>query len=149
MSEANNTNTKKKGKGLLILGISILAVLIGLFIILFALFGPKTAEGSKNVTLSVVSESGDSTTYETKTDALVLQELMDELKDEGFTYGGAESEYGLMVDTINGVRADYTLDGAYWSFYVNDGYSTYGIAEQPVNNGDTFSIIYTPAQQFN
>ena len=146
MSEANNTNTKKKGKGLLILGISILAVLIGLFIILFALFGPKTAEGSKNVTLSVVSESGDSTTYETKTDALVLQELMDELKDEGFTYGGAESEYGLMVDTINGVRADYTLDGAYWSFYVNDGYSNYGISEQPVNDGDAFSIVYTPAQ---
>ena len=146
MSETNNTNTKKKGKGLLILGISILAVLIGLFVILFALFGPKTTEGSKNVTLSVVSKSGDSTTYETKTDALVLQELMDELKDEGFTYGGAESEYGLMVDTINGVRADYTLDGAYWSFYVNDGYSNYGISEQPVNDGDDFSIVYTPAQ---
>ena len=78
MSEANNTNTKKNGKGLWILGISILAVLIGLFVILFALFGPKTAEGSKNVTLSVVSENGDSTAYETKTDALVLQELMDE-----------------------------------------------------------------------
>ena len=146
MSEANNTNTKKKRKGLLILGISILAVLIGLFVILFALFGPKTAEGSKNVTLSVVSENGDSTAYETKTDALVLQELMDELKDEGFTYGGAESEYGLMVDTINGVRADYTLDGAYWSFYVNDAYCNYGISEQPVNDGDAFSIVYTPAQ---
>ena len=146
MSEANNTNTQKKGKGFLILGISILAVLIGLFVILFALFGPKTTEGSKNVTLSVVSESGDSTTYETKTDALVLQELMDELKEEGFTYGGAESEYGLMVDTINGVRADYTLDGAYWSFYVNDSYCNYGISEQPVNDGDAFSIVYTPAQ---
>ena len=146
MSETNNTNTKKKGKGLLILGISILAVLIGLFVILFALFGPKTTEGSKNVTLSVVDDGGNSTDYETQTDALVLQELMDELKDEGFTYGGTESEYGLMVDTINGVRADYTLDGAYWSFYVNDGYSNYGISEQPVNDGDDFSIVYTPAQ---
>ena len=146
MSEANNTNTKKNGKGLWILGISILAVLIGLFVILFAFFGPKTTEGSKNVTLSVVSENGDSTAYETKTDALVLQELMDELKDEGFTYGGADSEYGLMVDTINGVRADYTLDGAYWSFYVNDSYCNYGISEQPVNDGDAFSIVYTPAQ---
>ena len=146
MSEANNTNTKKKGKGFLILGISILAVLIGLFVILFALFGPKTTEGSKNVTLSVVDDGGNSTDYETQTDALVLQELMDELKEEGFTYDGAESEYGLMVDTINGVRADYTLDGAYWSFYVNDAYCNYGISEQPVNDGDAFSIIYTPAQ---
>ena len=146
MSEANNTNTKKKGKGFLILGISILAVLIGLFVILFALFGPKTTEGSKNVTLSVVDDGGNSTDYETQTDALVLQELMDELKEEGFTYGGAEGEYGLMVDTINGVRADYTLDGAYWSFYVNDAYCNYGISEQPVNDGDAFSIIYTHAQ---
>ena len=146
MSEANNKNTGKKGKGLLILGISILAVLIGLFLILFSVFGPKTTEGSKNVTLSVVGESGDATSYEAKTDALVLQDLMDELKEDGFTYSGNESEYGLMVDTINGVRADYTLDGAYWSFYVNDAYCNYGIAEQPVNDGDAFSIVYTPAQ---
>lgn len=146
MSEANNKNTGKKRKGLLILGISALAVLIGLFLILFSVFGPKTTEGSKKVTLSVVSESGDATDYEAKTDALVLQELMDELEDDGFTYGGAESEYGLMVDTINGVRADYTLDGAYWSFYVNDAYCNYGISEQPVNDGDAFSIVYTPAQ---
>ena len=144
MSEANNTNTPKKGK--LIAAICALVLLVGLFITMFAIFGPKTTEGSKNVTLSVVSENGDTTDYETKTDALVLQEVMDELKDDGFTYGGAESEYGLMVDTINGVRADYTLDGAYWSFYVNDAYCNYGISEQPVNDGDAFSIVYTPAQ---
>ena len=113
---------------------------------MWSVFGAKTVEGSKNVTLSVVSESGDTTTYEAKTDALVLQELMDELSDDGLTYGGTESEYGLMVDTVNGVRADYTLDGAYWSFYVNDEYCNYGISEQPVNDGDDFDIVYTPAQ---
>lgn len=146
MSEANNQATKKKGTGKLILGISALAILIGLFIVLWALFGPKTTEGSKTVSLSVVAQDGAETTYDAKTDALVLQELMDELKADGFTYGGNESEYGLMVDTINGVRADYTLDGAYWSFYVNDEYCNYGISEQPVNDGDDFSIVYTPAQ---
>ena len=146
MSETNNTNTKKKGKGLLILGIGALVVLVGLFIVLWTAFGPKTTEGSKAVSLAVVAEDGKDTTYDAKTDALVLKELMDELKDDGFSYGGTESEYGLMVDTINGVRADYTLDGAYWSFYVNDEYCNYGISEQPVNDGDAFSIVYTPAQ---
>ena len=146
MSEANNTNTPKKGRGKLIAGICALVVLVGLFVTMFAIFGPKTTEGSKNVTLAVIGENGETTSYETKTDALVLQEVMDELKDEGFTYGGAESEYGLMIDTINDVRADYTLDGAYWSFYVNDAYCNYGISEQPVNDGDVFSIVYTPAQ---
>lgn len=146
MSETNNQNVQKKGKGKLILGISILAVLVGLFLVLWSVFGPKTTEGSKTVSLSVVAEDGEETTYDAKTDALVLQELMDELKEDGLTYSGTESEYGLMVDTVNGVRADYTLDGAYWSFYVNDEYCNYGISEQPVNDGDDFSIVYTPAQ---
>lgn len=146
MSEANNQTMQKKGNGKLILGISALAVLIGLFLILWVVFGPKTTEGSKTVSLSVVAESGQKTTYDTKTDALVLQELMEELQDDGFTFGGNEAEYGLMIDTINGVRADYTLDGAYWSFHVNGEYCNYGISEQPVNDGDNFSIVYTPAQ---
>ncbi len=146
MSEANKQTAKKKATGKLILGISALAILIGLFIVLWALFGAKTTEGNKTVSLTVVAEDGNETVYDAKTDALVLQELMDELTADGFTYGGNESEYGLMVDTINGVRADYTLDGAYWSFYVNDEYSVYGISEQPVNDGDSFKIAYTPAQ---
>ena len=146
MSETNNTNTQKKGSLKLVLGIGAFVVLIGLFVVLWTVFGPKTTEGNKTVSLVVVSEDGKETTYDTKTDALVLKDLMEELKDEGFSYGGTESEYGLMIDTINGVRADYTLDGAYWSFYVNDEYCNYGISEQPVNDGDDFSIAYTPAQ---
>lgn len=146
MSEANSQNTTKKSKGKLIALICALVVLVGAFIALWVVFGPKTTEGSKDVSLSVVGETGETTSYEAKTDALVLKELMDELEDDGFTYGGTDSEYGIMVDTINGVRADYTLDGAYWSFYVNDEYCNYGISEQPVNDGDSFSIVYTPAQ---
>lgn len=146
MSEANNQNVQKKGKGKLIVGICVLAVLLGLFLIMWSAFKAKPVEGTKSVSLSVVDDNGESITYDTKTDALVLQELMDELSDDGLTYSGTESEYGLMVDTVNGLRADYTLDGAYWSFYVNDEYCNYGISEQPVNDGDDFDIIYTPAQ---
>lgn len=146
MSETNSQTAPKKGKGKLIAAICALVVLVGLFITMWAVFGPKTTEGAKEVSLSVVDDAGKTTTYETNTDALVLKEVMDELADDGLTYGGSESEYGLMIDTVNGLRADYTLDGAYWSFYVNDEYCNYGISEQPVNDGDTFSIIYTPAQ---
>ena len=142
MSETN----KKKGIGKLVLGIAALVVLIGLFVALWFVFGPKTTEGTKEVSLSVVYEDQSTKNYSKKTDALVLKELMDELKGDGLTYGGSESDYGLMIDTINGIRADYTLDGAYWSFYVNDEYCNYGISEQPVNNGDAFKIVYTPAQ---
>ena len=72
MSEANNQTTKKKGMGKLIFGISLLVVLVGLFVVLWTVFGPKTTEGTKEVSLSVVEEDGKTTTYNTKTDALVL-----------------------------------------------------------------------------
>ncbi len=153
MSEANNTTITncnivavKNGKGQIIAAIIALVLVIAAFVGLWIFFGPKTTEGSKAVTLSVVDADGSVTTYNVKTEALYLQNLMDELKAEGFTYGGTEGPYGLMIDTINGVRADYTLDGAYWSFYVNDEYAMYGISEQPVNDGDDFDIVYTPAE---
>jgi len=79
-----------------------------------------------------------------QTDAEYLRQVMDEA--EGLTYGGADSEYGIMIDSINGVRADYTLDGAYWSFYVNGEYCNYGIDTQPVADGDVFKIEYTLAE---
>ena len=146
MSNTNEQTTKKKGNGKLIFGIGAFVVLIGLFVALWAFFGPKTTEGSKTVSLTVVDMDAKETNYNTKTDALVLKELMDQLEKDGFSYGGSESEYGLMVDTINGVRADYTLDGAYWSFYVNDEYCNYGVSEQPVEDGDAFEIVYTKAE---
>ena len=50
-----------------------------------------------------------------------------------------------MVMVVNGKRADYVLDGAYWGFYVNGEYCNYGISDQPVNDGDEFRIEYTKA----
>ena len=66
---------------------------------------------------------------------------------EGLTYSGTEGDFGMMVDTVNGVRADYTLDGAYWSFLINDEYCNYGISEQPIEDGDVCSIVYTSAAE--
>ena len=48
-----------------------------------------------------------------------------------------------MVDTVNGEKAVYEEDGAYWGFTVNGEYCNYGIAEQPVADGDEFEIVYT------
>ena len=61
---------------------------------------------------------------------------------EGLTYDGTESEYGMMVSTVNGEVADYNVDGSYWGFYVNDTYCNYGIDTQPVMDGDAFVIKY-------
>ena len=98
-------------------------------------------EGSKAITIEVTGKSGATQSYELKTDAQYLRQAMEEA--DGLVFSGTESEYGMMVDTVNGDLADYDADGAYWSFYVNGEYCNYGIDTQPVEDGDVFGIIYT------
>ncbi len=126
------------------LGILAVVLVAALLVGAYALFGPKGTDGKKTVTITVVASDGAKTEYSVKTEAEFLKGAMDEA--EGLTYSGTDSDYGMMVDTVNGERADYAQDGAYWAFYVNGEYCNYGIETQPVADGDAFSIEYTPAE---
>lgn len=131
-----------------ILGSGILVVLIVAMTLIWTNFREKPVEGSKEITIEVVNSEGESEVYELKTDAEFLQQAMEEAKEQGLTYEGEEGQFGLTISTVNGERADYTLDGAYWSLYVNDKYGNHGIAEQPVEDGDAFEIVYTSADEY-
>ena len=125
----------------LLIGAGVLVALIAAFLIIWFNFREKPVEGSKEVSIEVVNSKGESKVYELKTDALYLREAMNEAK--GLEYSGPESEYGLMVEVVNGETAVYSQNGAYWSFYVNGEYCNYGIETQPVEDGDEFQIVYT------
>jgi len=126
-----------------ILGIAALAVLAALMFFAYTTFAEKPVEGSKFVTIEVVDEAGTATTYEVHTDAAYLQQVMEQA--DGLTFAFTEGPYGASVHTVNGLRADYALDGAYWGFFVNGEYCNYGISQQPAEDGDIFQIAYTPA----
>lgn len=132
---------KKLSKGKIALALGALVVVVALLIGVYAAFGAKPVTGSKNITIEVVNKASERAVYELSTDAEFLRQAMDEA--EGLTYDGTESEYGLMVSTVNGEVADYSVDASYWSFYVNDEYCNYGIDTQPVMDGDAFAIVYT------
>ncbi len=137
---AENKRMDKK----VIIGAAVLAAAVVMMAAGFFLFREKPVEGSKAIVIEVVDNGQKTVTYNVKTDAEYLRQAMEEA--EGLEFSGAESEYGMMVDTVNGITADYNVNGAYWSFYVNGGYCNYGIDTQPVQDGDTFRIEYTPAQ---
>lgn len=124
-----------------------IVVLIAVMAGLYMKFGPKTQEGAKAVTIEVVDDQGASTEYKVNTDAEYLTEAMTDAEKEGLTFSGTEGEYGLTIDTVNGLTADYNTSGAYWAFYVNDEYCNYGPDQQPVADGDTFKIQYEIWQQ--
>lgn len=140
------TETKKSNKKIW-LGVGIIAALAVILGIVYFAFAPKPTEGAKAITIEVLDNEQKSTDYKLNTDAEYLRQAMDELADRGFTYSGTESEYGVMLDTINGLRADYEKDNAYWSIMVNGEYGNYSADSQVVADGDTFQFVYTPATE--
>lgn len=131
--------TKKFNWKALISGIGMAAIVLGM-IFVYGVFRPKAVGGSKEITIEVVNNQQESVIYELKTDAEYLRQAMEEA--EGLTFSGTESQYGLMIECVNEVVADYNVDGAYWSFYVNGDYCNSGIDTQPVYDGDAFVIKY-------
>ena len=137
MENENKKTTNKK----IILGVGCLVLLIAAFAVIFTMFKAKGTAGSKAITITVVNKAQETVDYSVKTDAEFLRQAMEEAK--GLEFTGSESEYGMMVETVNGELADYAADGAYWAFYVNDEYCNYGIDSQPIADGDKFSVVYT------
>lgn len=135
-TKKQNSSSKK-----VILGVAALAAVIIFLAVIYNVFQEKPVEGEKSITIEVVNQEKETNDYQLKTDAEYLRQAMEEA--EGLTFSGTESEYGMMVDTVNGLTADYNANGAYWSFYVNGEYCNNGIDTQPVADGDTFSIVYT------
>ena len=127
-----------------IAGVAILALLIVAMAFTFTTFREKSVEGEKSIPIEVVMQDESSTVYEVDTDEEYLLGAMQAA--DGLTFEGEEGPYGMSISTVNGVRADYTLDGAYWGFYINGDYCNYGVSQQPVEDGDSFRIVYTTAE---
>lgn len=102
-----------------------------------------TEAAGKSITIKVKNAAGDEAVYDVVTNAEFLRGAMDDAADLGFTYAGTDSDYGIMIETINGEDAIYSVDGSYWSIYVNGEYGMYGADSQPVADGDVFEFIYT------
>jgi len=48
-----------------------------------------------------------------------------------------------MFHTVDGVKADYSVNQSYWAFYVGDEYAMKGIYDTDIENGATYKLVYT------
>ena len=132
---------KKTNK--LLYGIIALLVCIAVLYGVFKINRPKTVEGAKHITMEVVDADEKVTSYELNTDAEYLKGAMDELAAQtDFSFEGSDSDYGFYIDTVNGLKAVYEENNAYWAIYVNGEYGQYGADQQPVADGDVFRLAY-------
>lgn len=94
--------------------------------------------GAKAVTIkvrnTVTGEEEKVFNYNTDQDYLVG------VLTENNLASGTVGQYGLMIETVNGVTAD-SSQNQFWAIYVNGEYGMYGADTQPVNDGDTFELV--------
>lgn len=103
---------------------------------------PKKEDGGeKSFTFIVVDAEGGSKTFNITTErAYVGDALLDEKLIEG-----EKQSVGFMVQKVNGIRADWDLDGAYWAFYEGNDYASKGVDSTEIVDGATYKFVYTKA----
>ena len=56
---------------------------------------------------------------------------------------GDESDWGLMVSTVNGLLADYSVDLSWWAFYIDGEMAVTGVDTTDIEPGGTYAFVYT------
>lgn len=95
--------------------------------------------GSGEKTVVVEVKAGEElVTFTVKTDKDTVGEA---LLEHGLI-AGEEGAYGLYVEVVNGIVADYDVDKSYWAFYVNGEYAMTGVDTTKITQGETYRLEY-------
>lgn len=93
-------------------------------------------EGATVFTVVTTDPDGVESTFEVHTDAATVGEA---LTNAGLI-AGHDSDYGLYVDTVNGVTLDWDKDGKYWAFYIDGEYAMTGVDATEVTAGAVYAF---------
>lgn len=121
--------------------IAVLAVLVlaGAMLGIYLATRPAAAQGAKEITVEVIHSDQSSKTFTYRTDAEYLGEVL--LAED--LVQGEDSQYGLMILTVDGEDAIFDESGAYWALYQNGEYAQTGADSTPIRDGDTFQLVYS------
>ena len=93
-------------------------------------------EGATVFYFNVVDKDGKETKFEIHTDKTTVGEALLEL---GLIEGDM-GDYGLYVKKVNGITAEYEVDGTYWAFYIGDDYGMTGVDMTDIEPGATYAF---------
>jgi hypothetical protein len=127
----------KKTKNLVLVLVAFVAVIAAMFV-LYNQFKPKAVDGSKKIVAEVILTDGSSESFDIQTDAMFLREALDEIN----LISGTETEYGLMVTTVDGVTAN-DANQEWWCFTLNGQSLNTGVDTTPISDGDHYEITLT------
>lgn len=126
-----------KNKKLILAAVALVAV-VALLVGVWFLTRPDTQEGAKTITVTVVHKDKTEKTFTYHTDEEFLGKVLYAeglIKNEGADEG--------MFDIVDGEKADWNENKSYWSLYQGEEYAMQGVDTTPINDGDTFKLVYT------
>lgn len=123
----------------LVIAVIALAAVIALMAGLYVATRPNAVEGSKQVTIQIVHKDGTEKNLEYSTDHAYLADL---LLEKELVTGYASEEYGFTIESVDGVTADWAVDGAYWALYEGEEYATTSAAGIVLVDGGIYKLVY-------
>lgn len=90
-------------------------------------------------TLTVVDLDGKETNLVIMTNREYVGEA---LLDYGIITGDI-GDYGMYINSVNGIFADWDKDQTYWAFYINDEYALTGVDTTPIEENTGYSLVLT------
>ena len=122
----------------LVISVIALVLVVALFAGIYFATRPTAQQGAKTITVIVVHKDKTEKTFTYHTDEEYLDQV---LLTEGLIEG-YESQYGLVIEKVDGEAAIWETDSAYWSLYIGEEYASTGVSETPVYDGSTFKLVY-------
>lgn len=120
----------------LILALVALIVVIGIFAGVWFATRPQSTEGTKTFTVLVVHGDKAEKTFTYTTDAEKLGVFLEE---EGLIIGSGDG----MFHTVDGEKADWSVNQSYWALYLNGEYAMAGIYDTDITDGTAYKLEYT------
>lgn len=111
----------------------ILIIIVVITASIYSFFKPDTQTGNKNITIVVSNGEDIKNTHKISTNEEFLRGA---LEQENLVVG-TESEYGLFINSIDGITADETKE-QWWCFTKNGNALATGVDKTPIKDGDKF-----------
>ncbi len=90
----------------------------------------------KRLDYEVVDAEGNTETFHIYT----TKETVGEALQEAGILAGTEGDYGLYITSVNGIVADYNIDGTYWAFYIDGEMAAQGVDQTTIVQGELYSF---------
>ena len=124
----------------IIIAVAVLLVLVVGALLIWQQNRPVAQEGDKTIVLEVVHKDGSTKDFTIHTDAETLRAALEQ--EEGLI-AGSESEWGLMVETVDGETADWNVDQSWWCLTKDGVMLDTGVDSTMIADGDHYEFTYT------